>query len=148
MTKHLKAALAIAAAAVATGALADVTLYSGENLRGPAITARGDVPNLERHGFNDRASSIEVTGDRRDRWEVCEHAGYAGRCAVLSPGAYNSLRAVGLDYRISDRWNVRAEWARYFGIGRQSNRSRPADSGDAQGKFDIDLVSAGLTFSF
>ncbi len=56
--------------------------------------------------------------------------------------------ALGLDYRISDRWNVRAEWARYFGIGRQANRSRLGDSGDAQGKFDIDLVSAGLTFSF
>lgn len=101
MTRNLKAALAIAAAAVASQAFADVTLYQVENLRGRAFTATADVPNLERFGFSDRASSVEVTGDRRERWEVCEDVGYGGRCAVLRPGSYSSILAMGLNNRIS-----------------------------------------------
>ena len=52
---------------------------------------------------------------------------------------------LGLAWRFGDRWEVRAEWARYFGIGRAFD----ADLGsNAKGKFDIDLASVGVTLSF
>ena len=37
----------------------------------------------------------------RDRWEVCENAGFGGRCVVLRPGRYPSLAAMGLNDRVS-----------------------------------------------
>jgi uncharacterized protein YcfJ len=127
MTRKLKAALAIAAVAAASQAFADVTLYQVENLRGRAFTAQSDIPNLERFGFNDRASSVEVTGDRRDRWEVCENAGYSGRCAVLRPGSYNSILAMGLNNRISSvrqiAWDERVSDNRYAPVYREEYRS-------------------------
>jgi uncharacterized protein YcfJ len=36
-----------------------------------------------------------------DRWEVCENAQFGGRCAVLRPGRYPSLAAMGLNDRVS-----------------------------------------------
>src|SRR5262249_32640152 len=46
----------------------------------------------------DRASSVIID---RGRWEVCEDAGFNGRCVVLRRGNYDSLRSMGLDNRIS-----------------------------------------------
>ncbi len=34
-------------------------------------------------------------------WEVCQNVGYGGPCAVLRPGQYPSLVALGLNDRIS-----------------------------------------------
>jgi len=56
------------------------------------------VNNFRRFGFNDRASSVVVLGDR---WEVCEDVRYSGRCVVLRPGRYPSLAAMGLNDRVS-----------------------------------------------
>jgi len=36
-----------------------------------------------------------------DRWEVCEDARFNGRCAVLRPGRYPSLAAMGLNNQVS-----------------------------------------------
>ncbi len=78
-------------------ALAQITFYEGEGFRGRAFTAtRGEV-DLQRGGFNDRASSMIVDGG----WEVCEDARFAGRCVLLRPGNYESLRQMGLDNRVS-----------------------------------------------
>ncbi|HEY0178487.1 MAG TPA: beta/gamma crystallin-related protein [Dokdonella sp.] len=88
-----------AAALLAAGhAMAQVTFYEGEGFRGRAFAARSVVDNFANIGFNDRASSVVV---ERGRWEVCEDAGFNGRCVVLRPGSYDSLRGMGLDNRIS-----------------------------------------------
>src|SRR5262249_3931795 len=79
-------------------ALAQVTFYEGEGFRGRAFTADRPVWNLERYGFNDRASSVIVD---RGRWEVCEYPRFEGRCVVLRRGSYDSLERLGMDNRFS-----------------------------------------------
>lgn len=93
--------LASAGLMVAAQANAQVTFYEREDYQGQSFTAAGEVDNLQRQGFNDRASSAVVRGDRRDRWELCEDAGFRGRCVVLQPGPYASLAAMGLNNRVS-----------------------------------------------
>jgi uncharacterized protein YcfJ len=98
MIATLRKMLTIAALAIATQAAAQVTIYEHEGFQGRSFSTRQPVPNLEFHGFNDRASSIEVTGDR---WEVCQAMRYAGPCMILRPGRYPSLAAMGLNDRLS-----------------------------------------------
>jgi uncharacterized protein YcfJ len=38
---------------------------------------------------------------RSNRWEICEDAGFQGRCTVLRPGQYPSLAAMGLNDRVT-----------------------------------------------
>jgi len=75
-----------------------VTFYENDDFQGRAFSAQGDVPDFRRFGFNDRASSVVVVGER---WEACEDDDYNGRCVFLRPGNYPSLRAMGLNDRIS-----------------------------------------------
>jgi uncharacterized protein YcfJ len=98
MTAVLKTALGAAALVVATHAAAQITFYEGEGFHGRAFSTGQDVANLQRRGFNDRASSVVVD---RGRWEVCENAGFQGRCVVLRRGSYESLRGLGMENRIS-----------------------------------------------
>jgi uncharacterized protein YcfJ len=56
------------------------------------------VTDFRGSGFNDRASSAVVRGER---WEVCEDVRYSGRCVILRPGQYGSLAAMGLNDRVS-----------------------------------------------
>lgn len=98
MNKTLRTTLAFAATAAATQAFAQVTFYENENFDGRTFTTSRPVTNLERFGFNDRASSVVAAGNR---WEVCEAAQFGGRCIVLRPGRYPSLAAMGLNDRIS-----------------------------------------------
>jgi uncharacterized protein YcfJ len=98
MKLEFKSAFALAGIALAAQAGAQVTFYESESYAGRSFTAQGEVQNLQRQGFNDRASSAVVQGNR---WEVCEDSGFRGRCVVLRPGQYPSLTAMGLDNRIS-----------------------------------------------
>jgi uncharacterized protein YcfJ len=98
MQTRTRALFAAAAMLIATAARAQITLYAGENFEGPTFTATGPVVNLDGTGFNDRASSAVV---QRGRWEVCEHAGFAGRCILLVPGNYPSLRGMGMSNVVS-----------------------------------------------
>jgi uncharacterized protein YcfJ len=98
MNAILRNALAAAVVAIATPVAAEVTFYEREGFRGQSFTAERQIGNLERYGFNDRASSAVVL---RDHWEVCEDSGFRGRCVVLRPGQYPSLAAMGLNDRIS-----------------------------------------------
>lgn len=93
-----KPAFAIAGCLIATQALAEITFYSRENLSGRSFTTERQVRNLERFGFNDRASSAVVGSGR---WEVCDGQGFTGRCVVLRRGEYPSLSAMGLDNSVS-----------------------------------------------
>jgi uncharacterized protein YcfJ len=99
MNAMLRTAFATAAIAIsAQAAAAGVTFYEREGFQGRSFTTEQQIGNFQRTDFNDRASSVVVFGDR---WEVCEDAGFRGRCVVLRPGQYPSLAAMGLNDRIS-----------------------------------------------
>ena len=98
MNTALRAAFGAFALCLAAQASAQITFYEGEGFRGRAFTAGNAVPNFQRFGFNDRASSVVVD---RGRWEVCEDANFRGRCVLLRRGAYDSLRRMGLNDRVS-----------------------------------------------
>jgi uncharacterized protein YcfJ len=94
----LKMALAVAGVALATQAAAQITLYDGEGFRGPAFTADRAIYDFDPLGFNDRARSLVVNGGT---WQVCEDSQFRGRCVVVQPGNYDSLRSMGMSGRIS-----------------------------------------------
>lgn len=97
--KYVSQALfAATALAFAAQASAQVTFYEQEGFGGRSFGSQQRVPDMGRSGFNDRASSVIVVGQR---WEACEDAGFRGRCTVLRPGQYPSLVAMGLNDRIS-----------------------------------------------
>lgn len=75
-----------------------IDLYADEGFQGRTFTTDKAVADFRRIGFNDRVSSVVVSGER---WEVCQDAGFDGRCMVLVPGQYPSLFAMGFNDRIS-----------------------------------------------
>ena len=110
----LRSTLVVAGWAIATHAAAQVTFYEREGFEGRSFSTTRQVDNFGRTGFNDRASSVVVLNDR---WEVCEDTRFSGRCAVLRPGRYPSLAAMGLDDRVSSvrtvSRNARVDDSRY-----------------------------------
>ena len=106
MNALLKTALAVAAVAVATQAAAEIILYEHDRFQGRSFTTQKQIGNFERVGFNDRASSVMVLGNR---WEVCDDVRFNGRCVVLRPGRYPSLSAMGLNDRVSSVRAVRRD---------------------------------------
>ena len=94
------AAVAVAAAAsvMSMQAAAEIMLFSQEGFAGRNMSAHNRTNDLSRAGFNDRASSAMVHGER---WEVCEHANFQGRCVILRPGRYANLAAMGMNNSIS-----------------------------------------------
>ena len=114
MNSTLAGALALAGLAFATQASANITFFEREGFQGRSFASTRQVANFQRSGFNDRASSVIVTGER---WEVCDDAGFAGRCVVLRPGQYGSLAAMGLNDKVSSvrivTRNARVEDNRY-----------------------------------
>lgn len=66
-----------------------ITVFADQNFRGKSATFRQDVPNLDPIGLNDKVSSLRVGPG--ERWEICEHADYQGRCVVVS-GDESDLR--------------------------------------------------------
>ena len=95
LTAFLFAGTALACAGQAA---AQLTVYENEGFQGRSFTTERRVGDAGRAGFNDRASSAVVTGQR---WQACEHVRFEGRCMVLRPGQYPSLVAMGLNDRIS-----------------------------------------------
>jgi uncharacterized protein YcfJ len=81
-----------------------VVFYEREGFRGRSFTTDQPLTDFRRSGFNDSASSLVVTGQP---WEVCEDQRFQGRCAVLRPGQYASLRDMGLNDRVSSVRTVR-----------------------------------------
>ena len=109
MNKLLRNLLLAAGVLVAGQAAAQVTFYQNDGFNGQAFTADRTIGNFERWGFNDRASSVSVRGGN---WEICTDAHFRGRCTVLSPGDYPSLRSLGLNDRISSAREV-SNYGRY-----------------------------------
>jgi len=94
MNAIFKHALLAGGLAIAAQASAQVTLYEHPGFRGQSFNAERPIGNLERSGFNNRGSSAIVRGES---WEVCDGPGFSGRCALLRPGEYPSLGAMGLN---------------------------------------------------
>jgi hypothetical protein len=70
-----------------TGARA--MLYEGPNLSGRTYVLDAEVlPNLDRAGFNDRASSLRVEGGY---WLFCSDINFNGDCLTFGPGDYPTL---------------------------------------------------------
>ena len=98
MNALMRNAIAVAAVAIASQAVAQVTFYEHDDFQGRSFTTARQIGDLQRVGFNDRASSVNVVGNR---WEVCEDVRFSGRCVILRPGRYPSLGAMGLNDRVS-----------------------------------------------
>jgi hypothetical protein len=58
-----------------------VWLYAGRNFGGQRIEVSNDISHLGRRRFNDRTASLVVA--RGERWEICEHTEYRGRCEIV-----------------------------------------------------------------
>ena len=86
--------LALATLAFATQAAAQVTFYEHPNFRGESFTVDRSIRNMERPGYNTRASSAVVRGEA---WEICDTPGFSGRCVILHPGEYPSLGALDMN---------------------------------------------------
>jgi uncharacterized protein YcfJ len=142
MSNALKTAMGIVGLVVATQAAAQVTFYSREGFRGQSFTADRNFGNLERQGFNDRASSAVVRGGN---WQVCEDSRFEGRGAVLQPGEYPSLASMGLGNEISSVRPVEGRYGynddrRYIAQG-----DRDAGRGDYRRRGDERLFEAQVT---
>lgn len=115
MNVGLKAVLVAASMAFAGQAAAQLTLYKDDGFQGDRVTANHTIDNFANSGFNDEASSAEVNGGS---WQVCSDAYFEGRCVLLRPGNYPSLRSMGMNDRISSVRPVdqygRAEEQRYY----------------------------------
>ncbi len=98
MNPSAKTAVAMLLSILAAPSLAQITLYEHDNFRGRAIDVIDLVTNLKRADFNDTTSSVSI---ERGVWEVCDDAGFRGRCEVLGPGNYPTMREFGLNDRIS-----------------------------------------------
>jgi uncharacterized protein YcfJ len=98
MKSFLKNTLTMVAMGVALQVSAQVTIYEHDDFQGRSYTSQRPINNFERNGFNDRASSIVVAGER---WEACEDIRFGGRCVILRPGRYASLGVMNLNDRIS-----------------------------------------------
>ena len=102
----VRAALAAGLALVTSAALAgEITLYERPGFQGRSITLRGNMSDLDRTNFNDRAESIVV---RDGVWEVCTDARFSGRCVRLQPGDYPNLQGP-----LNDRISSAREVAQY-----------------------------------
>ena len=98
MNPSAKLAAAALLSLLTAPALAQLTLYEHDNFRGRGLDVVDGISNLKRAGFNDTVSSISIA---RGHWEVCDDAGFRGRCELLGPGNYPSMRNFKLNDRIS-----------------------------------------------
>lgn len=104
MKRTLKTLFALASIAFAAHASAEATFYERSDFEGRSFSAQHRVDDFTRIGFNDRVSSVVVTGQP---WEVCEHSEYRGQCIVLLPGHYRSLRDMRMNDSLSSARPVR-----------------------------------------
>lgn len=118
------AAVGIVAATHAFAASAQIVLYENDNFNGRSYRASYSVPNLNDGGFNDKASSVTVRGGR---WQLCDDAYFRGSCVTLGPGEYSSLRAMGMNDKVSSVREL--GWTPDGGGGWSGSNSYNSDSG-------------------
>ena len=101
MNRTLKTATAALALLMAGAASADVTFYEHSNFEGRAFTTPHKVDDFRRFGFNDRVSSVVITG--RQSWEVCEDVEFRGHSAHGLLAIVRMYRMCGLSWIRSRR---------------------------------------------
>ena len=106
-----------------------LTLFGDRNFRGRTATLRDDAPNLTLINMNDVARSLQV--GRGERWEVCEHINFGGRCIVVSESVADLSRNR-FDRIISSARRISG------GGGRGGGRGTP---GPGPGSFGLELFS-------
>ena len=92
-------------------------LYSGQGLSGRSFEIDRDVVrDLQRVGFNDRASSLKILNGY---WIFCSDANFEGDCRTFGPGDYPNLPSdlnhrISSGRRIADRYPYegRPTWSR------------------------------------
>ena len=112
MNSILRNALAASTMAIATQAAAQATFYEHPNFQGQSFTTEQTIGNLERYGFNNRASSARVRGDA---WQVCDGAGFSGQCVDAAAGRLHVAGRDGLERQ------------RFLGTSRQQGHARRDD---------------------
>jgi hypothetical protein len=107
MRSTLPRTIALATLVAAAGqAGATITLFGHDDFRGPRVTLTQAAHVFREFDFNDRASSVVVEGES---WEVCQDIDFRSRCAVLVPGSYPNLGAVGLGDLLSSARPMRRQ---------------------------------------
>src|SRR5258706_1603062 len=74
-------------------ASAELVLFGKEGFHGKSLSVQRNFSDLGGQGMQANAYSAIVY---KDRWEVCEHARFQGRCVVLRPGRYPTIETMGL----------------------------------------------------
>lgn len=123
----LKSLFVAVSMALAGQAAAQITLYQHDGFQGEAIRSDRTIANFANSGFNDEASSVDVRGGS---WQVCSDAYFEGQCVVLAPGSYPSLRAMGLNDRISSVRPVEQYGRAYEGRDWYAHRPWDREYGD------------------
>ena len=62
-----------------------VVLWERADFTGNRMGLSQANPRLSNQAFNDTATAVDIY---RGRWQLCQHADYAGECVVLAPGRY------------------------------------------------------------
>ena len=75
-----------------------ITLYENTDFQGNSLALNASVNNLIPRGFNDAASSVQISAGT---WKVCADVNYRGNCQTLNPGTYSNLSTLGLQDTIS-----------------------------------------------
>jgi len=125
-----------------------ITVFTGSDFRGKAVTFQRDMPVLRAANLNDQIGSLRVA--RGEQWELCEHDNFRGRCVVVSGDEPNlarnawantisSLRRVrtasgvipapvATDWHITlfDQPNFRGRASNFTGAAANLNLARPA----------------------
>ncbi len=110
--RFLISGLALAAAQSASAGAQEVIIFEHNNYQGRSVRLTADAPNLDRRGFNDRASSIRVVSGT---WEFCQHANFGGSCFTADAsqnqlGGFNDhMSSVRLVSRRGDRRDDRRD---------------------------------------
>ena len=99
MKSVLKPMLALAMAALAAHAAAQVSFFEGEDFQGQPLTTDRPIEDLRSIASHQPASSVVVTSGQ---WEFCEGPQHGGRCVILRPGSYPSLHAMGIRGSLSE----------------------------------------------
>jgi uncharacterized protein YcfJ len=123
---------------VPSAASGQVTFYERDGFAGRSFTTVQSIDNFVQNNFNDRASSVVVTGSP---WELCDNVRYSGRCVVLRPGQYPTMASMGLNDRVSSVRAVSPDQRN----GAQGYGPQPVAAPDYRRRNDERLYQANVT---
>ncbi|MCW7538636.1 beta/gamma crystallin family protein [Aquabacterium sp. A7-Y] len=75
-----------------------LVLFRHDGYEGRSVALDGPEHDFSHFGLNDEVSSVVIESGR---WLLCTDAHFQGRCVSLGPGSYASLRAYGLNDKLS-----------------------------------------------